>query len=450
MDVQVETPPDYGARGQAGGLVRQMRVRIPAEKVTTALEQRLKQLAGRVRIPGFRPGKAPYKVVQQQFGESARLDVVQDLVRGSYPEAVDKAGVRPASAPSFEVMDERPGEPLEYLARFEVYPEIKLKALGELKIEQPKVEIVEADVAKVIESMRRARRTLETVTRPAQAGDVCKVNFEGFLDGKPFQGGKGQDVDLEIGEKRFLPDLEMGLIGHSAGDHFEVSVNFPADYSNEELRGKKAEFKVELQDVRQPKLPEIDAEFLKAHKADEAAGVDGLRAKVRAALEAERDKAIRGRLKVQALDQLLAVNPIEVPRAMVLQEIPRLREEAAARFNAGQLKPEQKLKMLPDDLLEPNARRRVSLGLLIGEVIREKKVVLDQPRLEKLLDEMAGDYQQPEQVKQYYRGRPELMQGLRAMVLEEQVVEALISGVTPSQKAMTLDELLNPPPAPTP
>lgn len=441
MEVQVETP---------GGLVRQIRVRIPADKVSTALDQRLKQLAGRVRIPGFRPGKAPFQVVRQQFGESARLDVVQDLVRGSYPEAVDKAGVKPASAPSFEVMAEKPGEPLEYLARFEVYPEIKLKGLDSLQIEKPKVEVTDEDVGKVIESMRRSARKLEPVTRAAQQGDVCKLNFEGFLDGAPFQGGKGENVDLEIGQKRFLPDLENGVAGHAAGENFEVKVAFPADYGSDELKGKTATFKVELKEVREPKLPEVDGEFLKAHKIDEAAGVEGLRSKVRKALETERDKAVRNRLKTQALDQLLAANAVEVPQAMVSQETLRLRDEAAARFNAGQLKPEQKLKMLPDEMLEPAARRRVSMGLLVGEVIRAKKVVLDQPKLEQLLDEMASEYQQPEQVKQHYRSRPELMQGLRAIVLEDQVVEALIAGVTPSEKAMSLDELMNPPAAPRP
>lgn len=435
MEVQVEAP---------GGLVRQIRVRIPAAEVSSALDERLRKLATRARVPGFRPGKAPLKVVQQQYGESARLDVVQDLVRGSYPEAVDKAGVRPASAPSFEVMAEKPGEPLEYLARFEVYPEIKLKALQDLKIEKPVVQVEEPDVAKVIESLRRARRTLDVAARPARLGDVCKLSFEGFLDGKPFVGGAGQDIEIELGQKQFLPDLENGVVGHSAGDTFETPVAFPADYRNEDLRGKNAQFRVELKEVREPKLPEVDAAFLQAHKVDESAGAAGLQHKVRTALELERDKAVRNRLKVQALDQLLAANPIEVPLAMVAQETPRLREEAAARFNAGQLKPEQKLKMLPDEMLEPSARRRVALGLLISEVIKEKKIVLDQARLERVLEEMAGDYQQPEPVKQYYRSRPELMQGLRAVVLEDQVVEALISGVTPSEKAMSLDELLNP------
>lgn len=435
MDVTLETP---------GGLVRQLRVRIPAERIITALDDRLKRIATRVRIPGFRPGKAPFKVVEQQYGEAARLEVIQDLVRGSYPEAVDKAGVHPASAPSFEVVAEKTGEPLEYLARFEVYPEIKLKALSDLKVERPVVEVAAPDIDKVIESMRRAQRTLAAVERKAREGDVCKLNFEGFVDGAAFPGGKGEDTQLEIGQQRFLPDLENGLVGHGAGETFTVDVQFPPDYRNEQLKGKKAQFKVELKEVQEPKLPELDAAFLKTHGVEEGQGVDALRAKVKSALEQERDKAVKARLKTQVLEQLLAANPIPVPQAMVAQETARLRQETASRFNAAKMKPEQVQKLFPDEMLEPGARRRVSLGLLIGEVIKARKIVMDPTRQEKLLDEIAGEYQQAEQVKQHYRGRPELMQGLRAMVMEEQVVEALLAGARSSDVPMALDDLLKP------
>lgn len=434
MDVQVETP---------GGLVRQLRVRIPAEQISTALDDRLKKIASRARIAGFRPGKAPFKVVEQQFGEAARLEVIQDLVCGSYPEAVDKAGVHPASAPSFEVLAEKVGQPLEYLARFEVYPEIKLKA-SDLKVERPVVEIGAADIDKVVESMRRAQRTLEKVERPAREGDACTISFEGSIDGTPFAGGKGSDVQLEIGSGRFLPDLENGLKGHAAGESFTVDVQFPADYRAEELKGKKAQFKVELSGVQEPKLPEIDEAFLKTHGVEEGKGPEGLRAKVKAALEAERDKAVKNRLKTQVLEQLLAANPIPVPQAMVAQETARLREETAQRFNAAKMKPEQMQKLFPDEMLEPGARRRVSLGLLIGEVIKERKIVMDAKRQDQMLDEVAADYQQPEQIKQFYRSRPDLMQGLRAMVMEEQVVESLLAGAKSKDVSMALDDLLKP------
>jgi trigger factor len=434
MDVQLETP---------GGLVRQLRVRIPADRIATAVDSRLKQIATRAKIPGFRPGKAPLKVIEQQYGEAARLEAIQDLVRGSYPEAVDKAGVQPASAPSFEVVAEKSGEALEYLARFEVYPEIKLKDAG-LKVERPAAEVTAADIDKVVESMRRAARTLAAVERPARDADVCKIDFEGSVDGTPFAGGKGDNVTLEIGQGRFLPDLENGLKGHAAGETFTVDVQFPADYRNEELKGKKAQFKVVLKEVQEPKLAELDDGFFKAQGMADGQGLDALRDKVRAALDAEREKATAARLKTQVLEQLLAANPIDVPQAMVAQEIARLREETASRFGTMKMKPDQLQKLFPDDMLEANARKRVALGLLIAEVIKQRKIVMDPARQEKVLDQIAGDYQQPEQIKQYYRGRPELMQGLRAMVMEEQVVESLLAGAQSQDAKMSLDDLLKP------
>jgi trigger factor len=435
MEVQIETP---------GGLVRQLRVRIPADRIATAVDTRLKQIATRAKIPGFRPGKAPFKVIEQQYGDAARLEVIQDLVRGSYPEAVDKAGVQPATAPHFEVVAEKSGEPLEYLARFEVFPEIKLKALADITVERPAVQVGDGDIDKVVESMRRAQRTFAPVERPSREHDLCKIDFEGFIDGVAFQGGKGEDAQFEIGQGRFLPDLENGIKGHKAGENFSVDVQFPADYRAEPLKGKQAQFKVTLKEVQEPKLPELDEAFFKAQGLEDGQGLDALRTKVRTALEAERDKAIKGRVKAQVLEQLLAANPIQVPQAMIGQEIARLREEAAARFNAAKMKPEQLAQLFPNEVLEPNARRRVSLGLLIAEVIRDRKIVLDAARQERMLDELAGDYQNPDQIKQYYRGRPELMQGLRAMVMEEQVVEALLAGAKSREAPMALDDLLKP------
>src|SRR5882724_3792238 len=192
MEVQLESP---------GALLRQLKVRIPADRVAQALEQRLRNIAGRAKVPGFRPGKVPFKVIQQQYGDSARAEVVSDLVRGTYGEAVTKAGVNPAGAPQLEVIAERPGEPLEYVARFEVYPEVKLKDISSLKVEKPVTTVTGADIEKLVENLRRNRRTLTAVARTAASGDVCKVDFEGKLpDGEAFAGGKGENVAIEIGQ----------------------------------------------------------------------------------------------------------------------------------------------------------------------------------------------------------------------------------------------------------
>ena len=439
MEVNVESP---------GGLRRQMRVKVPAERVAKAVDDRLKRMAGRVKVPGFRPGKAPFRVIEQQYGESARLDAVSDLVQQTYPEALGKAGVNPAGMPKIDITVEKPGEPLEYTANFEVYPEVKLGDLGSLRIEKPVVTIGESDIDKLVENLRKARRTLESVSRAAQKGDVVTVDFLGKIDGEAFGGSEGKDVTIELGNGQFLPDLENGMHGHAAGESFTVNVNFPADYRAENLRGKTAQFEVSLKEVKESKLPAIDAKFLKSHSVDEAAGEAGLRAKCRTALEKERDKAVQNRLKTQALDQLLAAHPLEIPRALIDQETPRLREEAAARMGmnkSSKVTAEQLEKMLPAELFAPQAQRRVALGLLVGEVIKGKDVKLDQAKVDAALDAIAADYENPAQVKQFYRGRPDMMQGLRAMVLEDQVVDALLSGALVSEKNLGLDELLNPP-----
>ncbi|MFP5307480.1 MAG: trigger factor [Gammaproteobacteria bacterium] len=439
MEVNVESP---------GGLQRQMRVRVPAERVAKAVDERLRRYATRAKLPGFRPGKAPRKVIEQQFGDSARLDAISDIVQQTYPEAISQAGVNPAGQPKIDITVEKPGEALEYVAHFEVYPEVALQALDKLQIEKPVVEISDADVDRLIENLRKARREFSAVERPAQSGDRVKIDFLGKLDGEPFQGGEGKDVTLEIGAGQFLPGLENGVVGHAAGEQFIVDVAFPEDYRAENLRGKTAQFDVTLKTVEAASLPEVDAEFLKTHGVDEAAGVAGLREKCKAALEKERDKSIQNRLKTQVLDQLLSVNPIEVPTALVEQEVPRLRQEAAARMNMAQVDAGKLKELMPDAMFEQAARRRVSLGLLIAEVIKTMQIKLDTERLERTLDQIAGDYESPDQVKAYYRSRSDLMQGLSAMVLEDQVSDALAAAGTVTERPMTLDELMNRKPDP--
>lgn len=435
MEVNVESP---------GGLRRQMRVRVPAERVAQAVDDRLKRYASRAKLPGFRPGKAPRKVIEQQFGDSARVDAISDIVQHTYPEALSQAGVSPAGQPKIDVTAEKAGEPLEYVAHFEVYPDIQLQPLDALAIEKPVVDVTDADVDRLIDNLRKARRSFEAVERAAATGDRVTVDFLGALDGEPFAGGEGKDVQFEIGASQFLPDLENGIAGHAAGETFSVEVSFPEDYRAEDLRGKTAQFEVTLKTVEAATLPEIDEEFLKAHNVEASAGEAGLREKCKAALEKERDKGVRNRLKAQALDQLLATNPIDVPEALVQQEIPRLRQEAAARMNMPAAAIDKLKEMMPDNLFEPAARRRVSLGLLIGEVIKAKDIQLDAERVEQALDGIAADYEQPDQVKAYYRSRQDLMQSLGAMVMEDQVVDALLAGVQAAERSLTLDELLNP------
>jgi trigger factor len=433
MEVSIETP---------GGLKRELRVRIPADDVAKAVDDRLKSMARRAKLPGFRPGKAPFKVIQQQYGASARLDAVTNLVNESYPKALNQAGVQPAGQPRIDITAETPGQPLEYVAHFEVFPQIELGGLDDLSIDKPVVEITDADIERLVLNLRKGRRTMNTVERAAAQGDMVKLDFEGKLDGEVFQGGKGDNVDVELGLGQFLPDLESGIAGHAAGETFEVPVSFPADYRAENLRGKTAQFTVNLKEVKEIVLPSVeDAEFLKAHGVET---VEALREKGKGALENERAKAIRNRQKSQVMEQLLQKNPLEIPQALIDAEIPRVREQAAGRMNMTQLPPEKLAELLPAQLFQEQAKRRVALGLLLAEVIRKKEVKLDSARVEVALDQLSTDFEQPEQVKQYYRQQPQLMEGLRGTVLEDQVVEILLTAASQPERPMTLEQLLNP------
>lgn len=433
MEVQIEVP---------GGLKREMRVTIPADRVSSELTARLRDISRRAKLPGFRPGKAPFKVIEQQYSASARMDVVTNLVQASYPEALVKAGVRPAGQPRIDITAESPGKPLEYTAHFEVFPEVSLQGLDQLKLDRPVVEVAEADIDRLVGNLQRGRRTLSDAGRPADHGDVVKLDFDGRIDGEAFSGGKSENAEIEIGLGQFLPDLEKGLIGHSVGDAFEVPVNFPDDYRAEQLRGKTAQFAVTLKEVKAVSLPSVeDPDFLAAHSVET---VEQLRQKSREALENERAKAIHGRQKGQLLEQLVTLNPIEVPQALIDQEIPRVREQAAQRMNMQNVPPEKLAEMLPAQLFEPAAKRKVALGLLLGEFIKKNEVRLDPERVEQQLDLMSRDFEQPDQVKAYYRSRPDLLDGLRAMVLEDQVVDMMLTGAVQNDVPMTLEQLLNP------
>ncbi|MES2682074.1 MAG: trigger factor [Pseudomonadota bacterium] len=434
MQVQLESQ---------AGLSRTLRVQIPAERLEKAVSEQIKRMALRTKMPGFRPGKAPKKMIEAQYKDAARYEAMNDIVNQTYPEALDKAQVQPAGQPRVELGNATDG--VEYTIHFDVYPDITLDKLDTFSISRPQVEITEPDVDRLIENLRRARKTFADASRAVADGDQVTVDFIGKLDGEAFQGGKGDDVSFEVGANQFLPDLEKGMRGHSVGDQFTVDVSFPADYRAEPLKGKTAQFEVTLKAVKEVVLPALDdAEFLKAHGVAAGEGEAALRAKSRTALENERNKATKGRVKTQVLDQLLAAHPIDVPQSLILQEMPRLREEAANRMNMGKLTADKARELLPDALFEATAKRRVALGLLIGEVIKTKNITLDSAKVEQTLTEMAVDYEQPEEVKQFYRSRPDMLQGLRAVVLEDQVVDALLAGATITDAPQTLESLLNP------
>lgn len=420
-----------------------MTVRIPSERVEKAVADKVRHAGRHAKIPGFRPGKVPYDVLYRRYAESARVEVAGDLIEVTYPEALEQEGLKPAGQPRVELDEQSAENGLAYTASFDVYPEIKLKGLDKIKVEKPVAEVTDTDIDRTVERLREQNKEFTAVDRASADGDQVVIDFVGRIDGEAFEGGSGNDIDLVLGQGRFLPDLERGLVGRKAEENFHVDVAFPEDYGAENLAGKTADFEVTVKSVSEPKLPEIDTAFLQKMGIEEG-GEEALREKVAESLREERDNAVERRMKSQVMDGVLDANPIDVPIGLVEQEIERMRGEALARLPENMRQdPEQARKLLPDESLREGAQRRVAMGLLIAEVISVKEIELDRERVDAKLDELASGYeQQADAVKNYYRSNPQMMQGIEAMVMEDQVVETLLADAKVKERPTDLDELL--------
>lgn len=435
MDVSVEHP---------GGLKRRLKVQVPAERVNSAVDEKVVKVGQHARIPGFRPGKVPKKVLYQRYGAQARQEVIGELIQSVYPEAVEQSELNPAGQPEVELDSFEEDGPLSFTASFDVYPEIELEGLDSIAVEKPATEVADADIDSTIERIRDQHKSWEEVEREAADGDQVVVDYVGRIDGEAFEGGAAEDMEINIGEQKFLPDLERALVGRKADEAFQADVDFPEDYGAEGLAGKTATFDVTVKAVKAAQLPEIDEDFI-TQVGVEAGTVEALRDQIRESLEHEVRHAIDTSVKTQAMDALHAANPIDVPEVMVAQEIDRMRKEAMQRMPQQMQDDEEQAKqLLPDEVLREQAEKRVALGLLIGEVISEKKLELDQDKVAEKLDEVASGYgEQAEAVKNYYQQNPQLMQGLQAMVMEQQVVDDLLESAAITEKETELDELLN-------
>lgn len=435
MDVSVENP---------GGLTRRLQVEVPAERVSEAVDAKVKRVGQNARIPGFRPGKAPAKVLYQRYGEQARQEVLSELIQSTYPEAVEKSELNPAGQPEIELDSFENEGPLSFTAVVEVYPEIELKGLDDISVEKPVAEVTDADVDNTIERIRDQNKSWQAVERESADGDQAVVDYVGRIDGEAFEGGTGNDIEVALGEQQFLPDMERALVGRKAGEQFEVNVDFPEDYGAKDLAGQSAVFDVTLKTVNESKQAELDEAFLQQMGVEDGS-IDSLKDKVRESLEQESKNAADNSVKTQTMDALHDANPTDVPQSMVAQEIERMRKEAMQRMPEEMQQDEEQAKqLLPDEALQENAEKRVALGLLISEVISAKELELDQERVNVKMEEVAAGYgDQAEAVKNYYQQNPQLMQGLQAMVMEEQVVDTLLSAATVTDKETELDELLN-------
>lgn len=417
------------------GLERRIEVSIPAARVASEIEARFKNLARTARLKGFRPGKAPMPVVRQQFGSQVQSEVVGDLLRDSYAEAVTQQQLKPATDPRIEQVSADPGADMRYVAVIEVFPEFSVNSVSELSIERPTAKIEDKDLEAMIETMRKQRPDFISVDRAATDGDRVTVDFEGRIDGETFQGGTAKDIPFVIGQGRMLKEFEDGTKGSKAGDTKSVTVSFPSDYGSEAVAGKTAIFTVTVQKVEEQKLPELDDAFCAAFGITEG-GIEALRKEVLESMERELENAIRGKVRTQVLDKLHDANPIEVPKGMVAETVHGMQIDFARRMGI------QDIKQLPasDSLHEP-ARRRVALGLVVGELIRTQGIKVDRERVNQKLNEAVGMHPNPDELRRQYLQNAEAMRQLESAALEDQLIDWVLSQAKVTDVPSTFSEL---------
>ncbi|WP_299004668.1 trigger factor [uncultured Shewanella sp.] len=428
MQVSVETTQ---------GLERRLTISVPAEQIETLISNNLKSEAKKARIPGFRPGKVPVSVIKQRYGKAIRQDVTGEVMQRNFVEAIMAEKLNPAGAPTLTPGNTE-GENFEFIATFEIYPEVELKDLDAITVEQPKAEVTTADIDAMIETLRKQHAKFEVVDREAATGDKAKINFTGTIDGEEFEGGKAEDFELELGSGRMIPGFEAGVEGHKAGDEFEIDVTFPEDYHAENLKGKAAKFAITVNEVQGADLPEVNDEFASLFGISEG-GIDALRAEISKNMSRELEQALKANVKEQVLNGLLEKNDIELPKALIEGEVKVLREQAMQRFG------DQAANMpeLPADLFTEQAERRVKVGLLLGEVIKTNELKAEEDRVQALIASMASAYEDPSEVVNYYNNNKELMQNMRNVALEEQAVEALLKSATLTEKEVNFEEFMN-------
>jgi len=378
-------------------------------------------------------------VVQQRFGAGVRQEVLGEVMSQSFYEAVRQEDLKPAGQPTIEPRTLASGRDLEFIATFEVYPEIELVDFGKVSVERPVAEVTEGDIDRMIEVLRNQQASWSAVERAAASGDKVNIDYTGRRDGEPFDGGSATGSDLVLGSGRMIVGFESGIEGMVAGESRELKLRFPDDYHAEELRGAEVVFEVRLNSVAEKQLPALDEEFFARFGVSEG-GLDGFRAEVRTNMERELKQALRNKVKARVMNALHERTDVEIPQALVRQEIETLRRQTlrqfggdAARFDAS---------ILPDDMFRAQAERRVALGLLLGEVIRRENLKADPARVRSVVEEMASTYEEPQEVINWYYGNREQLASVEAVVLEDQVIDTILERATVSEVPCSYEEAL--------
>ena len=421
-------------------LERRLTMAVPVDSIEREVDDRLRKLSRTVRMPGFRPGKVPVKLVAQQYGPQVRSEVIGEAVQKAFEDAVREKNLRVAGNPRIEPQkDGTETGKLAFSATFEIYPEFKLGDLSSARIQRPTLTVGDAEVEHTLEILRKQRVQYAEVARAAKPGDRVTVDFAGNIGGVEFSGGKASDATLVLGEGRMLPDFETGLNGIAPGESRTFPVSFPADYGAKEVAGKNATFEVTVKKVEEPKLPELDAEFARSLGVADG-DLAKMRAEVKANVEREVKKRIESDIKQKVMQALLDSTQIELPKSLVEIEIQRLQQQARADLESRGVKMDQV--PLNPEVFEIQAKRRVALGLIIGEMVKQHGVAATPAQVRSLVDDFAQTYEQPSEVVKWFYSEAKRLAEFEGLALESNVVKWVLGNAKVEDQAVTFDELM--------
>ena len=426
------------------GVARRLNVSVPTSRINEQFEARLKRTAKTVKINGFRPGKVPLNVVRREYGAGIYQEVVNDIIRDTVFEAIQQEKINAVGMPNIE-KTEMKDDALVYEATVEVYPEVEVKTFADLEIERKSSEVNDKDVEQMLENLQKQRASWVETKGMAKKDMQVTFDFEGTVDGEKFEGGAAEDFKLVLGSGRMIPGFEDGIVGMKKGEEKVIDVTFPEDYQAANLAGKAAQFKITVKLVEKQKLPEIDAEFLQIFGISEEEGVEKLKADVRKNMEREVKNGLRNQVKGATFDALVAANEVEIPSAMVAQEIDRQRQQMIQQFTqqfGAQGAKAFDSSMLPDELFKEQAEKSVKLGVLVSKVLENAKLEVDQARVDAYIEDMASSYEDPSEVIEYFKNDKQQRSQIEAVVLEDQVVDHILASAKVTDTTVSYEDLL--------
>lgn len=434
MQVSIET---------TSGLERRLTVGVPAARVDSEVDSRLQKASKNVRLPGFRPGKVPMKVMRQRFGAGIRQEVLGEVMSRSFQEAVMQEKLRPAGQPSIEPRSLDAGRDLEYVATFEVFPEVEIATMTGFTVTKPVAEVTDADIDNIIDVFRKQQGRWEEVERAAETGDKVNIDYVGTRDGEAFEGGSAEGAELELGSGKMIPGFEDGIAGMQAGEEKTLELTFPEDYHNEELRGAAVSFAVKLNSIKALVPAALDEELFRQYGVEEG-GEEQFRKEVAENMSRELKNAVANKVKQQVMDSVVAAHKsLEVPKALVAQEVDALRQQMFQQFGGAAPQDLDLKSLLPDDMFRDNAERRVKLGLILSEMISRYELKADPAKVRTAVEELAATYQDSEEVINWYYGNPEQLAAVESRVLEDTVVDKLLEDADVREQPCSYQEAIS-------